>query len=88
MPRPTLAQLAYGTATVVCATLAMLLLSHARSLPAVLAVTVTALGLGLLVALALPRARRRAAAPQPPAPAVPTPRPADRVRTPHASLYR
>ncbi len=86
MPRPTLAQLAYGTATVICATLAMLLLAQVRSLPAVLAVAATALALGLLVALALPRPRQRTAAPT--LPATSGPRPADRAPAPHASLHR
>jgi hypothetical protein len=86
MPRPTRAQLAYGTVTVVCATLVMLLLSGARSLPAVLAVAATALAAGVLVPLALHRPQQRAAAPV--TSAVPAPRQADRGRTPHASLRR
>ena len=84
MPRPTLAQLAYGTATVVCAVLAMLLLSEASSSLALLAVAATALALGLLVALALPGAPRRAM----PAPSASGRRPANRSRTTHVSLLR
>lgn len=56
MPRPTAAQFAYGALTVVFATLAMLLLSQARSATGIGVVAVAALGLGLLVALgAAPR---------------------------------
>lgn len=80
MARPMFAQLAYGTATVVCATFAMLLLSQARSTLAVLAVAVTALAAGLLVGLAL-RLPRRPDAPHP------APHPADRSRTPHVPVH-
>lgn len=58
MPRPTPAQLAYGSATVVLSTTAMLLLSEARSGPAVALVAVVALALGTLVALTAPSPRR------------------------------
>ncbi|NSC21927.1 hypothetical protein FM076_12250 [Streptomyces albus subsp. chlorinus] len=54
MPRPNAAQLAYGSATVVCSTLAMLLLSQARSGAWIAVIAVAALALGLLVALAVP----------------------------------
>ncbi|MEU1806046.1 hypothetical protein [Streptomyces sp. NPDC019937] len=54
MPRPTSAQLAYGSATVVLSTLAMLLLSETRSGLGVGMVTVAGLALGLLVALTVP----------------------------------
>lgn len=81
MARPMFAQLAYGTATVVCATFAMLLLTQARSALAVLAVAGAALAAGLLVALALRLPRRREA---PHA----TPRPADhRPRTRHVPVH-
>lgn len=80
MARPMFAQLAYGTATVVCATFAMLLLSQARSALALLAVAVIALTAGLLVALSLRLPRHREARqPDPPT--------ADRPRTPHVSLH-
>lgn len=52
MPRPTPAQLAYGVLTVVCSTVAMLMLSQARSGAGVVLITVVALALGLLTALA------------------------------------
>ena len=57
MPRPTSAQLAYGSATVVLSTLAMLLLSETRSGVGVGMVTVAGLALGLLVALTVPVSR-------------------------------
>ncbi|MFF8964239.1 hypothetical protein ACF1BK_16025 [Streptomyces globisporus] len=55
MPRPTAAQFAYGSATVVATTLALLLLFRTESGVGVAAVGATALALGLLVALRLPR---------------------------------
>lgn len=54
MPRPTPAQLAYGSVTVICSTLAMLLLSGAPSGPGVAVIAVAGLALGLLVALTVP----------------------------------
>ncbi|MDI3389924.1 hypothetical protein QIS99_27580 [Streptomyces sp. B-S-A8] len=54
MPRPTAAQLVYGSATVVLATLAMLLLSRTRSGIGVAVIAVAALALGLLVAVTVP----------------------------------
>ncbi|NJP41886.1 hypothetical protein [Actinacidiphila epipremni] len=75
MPRPTTAQLAYGSLTVVLSTFAALLLSDVRSGAAVVAVAAGGLLLGLAVTVS---AARRAAAPRPaaaPAPAaVPVPR--------------
>ncbi|MCT2591250.1 hypothetical protein LHJ74_15265 [Streptomyces sp. N2-109] len=59
MPRPAPAQLAYGLVTVVCSTLAMLLLSDATSGMAVMLIAVVALALGLLVALTAPLVRSR-----------------------------
>ncbi|MEU6080581.1 hypothetical protein [Streptomyces sp. NPDC047108] len=57
MPRPTAAQLAYGSATVVFSTLAMLLLSQTRSGFGVTVIACTGLALGLLVALTVPAPR-------------------------------
>ncbi|MBJ3812059.1 hypothetical protein [Streptomyces flavofungini] len=54
MPRPTVAQLTYGSATVICSALAMLLLSQASSAPGIAVIALAALGLGLLVALTVP----------------------------------
>ncbi|MFJ5225715.1 hypothetical protein [Streptomyces sp. NPDC088400] len=51
MPRPTAAQLAYGSATVICSTLVMLLLSGTTTGIGVAVIAIAALGLGLLVAL-------------------------------------
>lgn len=54
MPRPTSAQLAYGSATVVCSTVVALLLSGARTGLQVGVIAVAGLALGLLVAVRLP----------------------------------
>lgn len=54
MPRPTAAQFAYGTCTVIFSTLAMLLLSRTSSGPGVALIAVAALALGLLVAMTVP----------------------------------
>ncbi|QCB26954.1 hypothetical protein E5N77_14130 [Streptomyces sp. SS52] len=55
MPRPTAAQFAYGTCTVILSTLAMLLLSQTSSGPGVAVIAVASLALGLLVAVTVPR---------------------------------
>lgn len=57
MPRPNPAQLAYGSATVICSTLAMLLLSQTHSGPGIVVIALAAMALGLLVALTAPSAR-------------------------------
>ncbi|WP_326690096.1 MULTISPECIES: hypothetical protein [unclassified Streptomyces] len=57
MPRPNPAQIAYGSATVICSSLAMLLLSQTRSGPGIVVIALAALALGLLVALTAPSAR-------------------------------
>ncbi|MFH8450337.1 hypothetical protein ACH4CD_13920 [Streptomyces fungicidicus] len=62
MPRPTVAQLVYGSCTVIFSTFAMLLLSGASSGAGVAIVAVSALALGLLVAMTVPLPRSRAAA--------------------------
>ncbi|MEV7424064.1 MULTISPECIES: hypothetical protein [unclassified Streptomyces] len=54
MPRPTAAQLAYGSATIVCSALVMLLLSGTTTGVGAALVGVAALALGLLVAVILP----------------------------------
>ncbi|MFJ8936388.1 hypothetical protein ACIRL0_11800 [Streptomyces sp. NPDC102365] len=54
MPRPTAAQLAYGSCTVLFSTLAMLLLSQTSSGPGVVIIALSALVLGLLVAMTVP----------------------------------
>ncbi|MFF7213410.1 hypothetical protein ACFZAU_23205 [Streptomyces sp. NPDC008238] len=79
MPRPTPAQLTYGSATVVLSTLAMLLLSEARSGFAVAVIAAAGLALGVLVAVtaAIPAGTRRTRR-EPPAEPHPVPRP--RVR--------
>ncbi|MCX4645167.1 MULTISPECIES: hypothetical protein [unclassified Streptomyces] len=65
MPRPTAAQLAYGSATVIFSTLAMLLLSQTSSGLGVAVIALAALGLGLLVALTVPLSKSRPAAAPP-----------------------
>ncbi|WP_419995344.1 hypothetical protein [Streptomyces boninensis] len=65
VPRPSLAQLAYGWATVLFSTTAMILLSQARSGFAIVLICVTGLALGILVALTAPAPRRRATTPAP-----------------------
>ncbi|MYS18812.1 hypothetical protein GA0115240_10134 [Streptomyces sp. DvalAA-14] len=62
MPRPTNAQVASGLSTVVLFTFLTLLLSGARSGPAVAAVAAGGMVLGLLVAAAVTAQRRKAAA--------------------------
>ncbi|MFE9400237.1 hypothetical protein ACFYNY_00475 [Streptomyces sp. NPDC006530] len=64
MPRPTAAQLSYGSATVVFSTVAMLLLSRTESGVGVAVIVLAALLLGLLVAVTVPMplAARRARA--------------------------
>lgn len=54
MPRPTYAQLASGSATVVLTTLAALLLSGTSAVVPVAVTAVAALALGVLVAVLLP----------------------------------
>lgn len=79
MSRPTAAQLAYGSATVVCSTVALLLLFPTASGPWVALVGVAALLLGLFVTLAAPVRRARAVsastgrAPAPTPASAPTP---------------
>ncbi|MCC5033173.1 hypothetical protein DMH02_008055 [Streptomyces sp. WAC 00631] len=66
MPRPTAAQLAYGSATVVCSTMVMLVLSQTRSVAGIASIALAGLALGLFVAVtvsgprAVPAAARRA----------------------------
>ncbi|MFD6306260.1 hypothetical protein ACFWFF_24885 [Streptomyces sp. NPDC060223] len=54
MPRPTAAQLTYGSCTVVFSTLAMLLLSQTSSGAGIAVIAFAALLLGLLVAMTVP----------------------------------
>ena len=58
MPRPTAAQLAYGSCTVIFSTLAMLLLSQTSSGVGIAVIAVAALLLGLLVALTVPMPKK------------------------------
>ncbi|MFJ3229469.1 hypothetical protein [Streptomyces sp. NPDC086787] len=61
MPRPTAAQLAYGSCTVIFSTLAMLLLSQTSSGVGIAVIALAALALGLLVAMTVPLPRNRTA---------------------------
>ncbi|MGW1778514.1 hypothetical protein ACWCQQ_05140 [Streptomyces sp. NPDC002143] len=54
MPRPNLAQLTYGSCTVIFSTLAMLLLSQTSSGPGIAVIVVAAVALGVLVAMTVP----------------------------------
>ncbi|MGW0879560.1 hypothetical protein [Streptomyces sp. NPDC002671] len=69
MPRPTAAQLAYGSCTVIFSTLAMLLLSQTSSALGITVIALAALALGLLVAMtaSLPRTRTAEAPTEAPA---------------------
>ncbi|GAA4917857.1 hypothetical protein ACFPM3_33110 [Streptomyces coeruleoprunus] len=87
MPRPTAAQLAYGSATVVCSTVALLLLFDPAGAGVAL-IGVVALLLGLLVTLAAPvrRARAAAASAAVSGPSARVPGPRARARTGEHSL--
>ncbi|WAL95756.1 hypothetical protein [Streptomyces sp. Je 1-369] len=61
MPRPTTAQITYGSVTVVFSTLAMLLLSQTSSGVGIAVIALAALGLGLLVAMTVPLPKQPAA---------------------------
>jgi hypothetical protein len=63
MPRPTAAQVAYGSVTVVFSTLAMLLMSRTSSGIGVAVIGTAALALGLLVAMTVPLPKRSETAP-------------------------
>ncbi|MDQ0761158.1 hypothetical protein [Streptomyces canus] len=62
MPRPTAAQIAYGSITVIFSTLAMLLLSQTSSAVGTAVIAVSALALGLLVAMTVPQPKPRVVA--------------------------
>jgi len=62
MPRPTAAQIAYGSLTVIFSTLAMLLLSQTSSAVGTAVIAVSALALGLLVAMTVPQPKARVVA--------------------------
>ncbi|MFK4102709.1 hypothetical protein ACI2L1_22020 [Streptomyces sp. NPDC019531] len=67
MPRPTAAQLSYGSITVIFSTLAMLLLSQTSSTVGIAVIAVSALALGLLVAMTVPQPKPRVVALRKPA---------------------
>ncbi|WP_055527114.1 hypothetical protein [Streptomyces graminilatus] len=85
-PRPTVAQLVYGSCTVILSTLAMLLLSQTDSGPGVALIALVALVLGLLVALTVPRPKPAAPVASPiVASSADTPAPRERVPAQAAS---
>jgi hypothetical protein len=96
MPRPTTAQLVYGSATVVLSTLAMLLLSEVRSGAGVAVIAAAGLLLGVLVAVSVTiplttRAKSQssgASASAPPGAPGPIPPPRARPRVREHSLRR
>nr|WSY54554.1 hypothetical protein OG999_33400 [Streptomyces sp. NBC_00886] len=71
MPRPTAAQLAYGSCTVIFSTLAMLLLSQTSSGLGIAVIAFAALALGLLVSLTVPQPKTRTTVVQTAVPAAP-----------------
>ncbi|MFC8272141.1 hypothetical protein ACFUJR_06265 [Streptomyces sp. NPDC057271] len=77
MPRPNAAQLAYGSATVVFSTVALLLLSRTTNALGIVVISTAGLLLGLLVAVTMPAHRKPVA----PAPVPPLPR-TDEIRVP------
>ncbi|MBV7698922.1 hypothetical protein [Streptomyces sp. TRM70350] len=82
MPRPTAAQLAYGSCTVIFSTLAMLLLSQTSSGAGIAVIAVAALLLGLLVAMTVPMPKRTPAPAPRPVTDVAPPMPATAAREP------
>ncbi|MGW6567458.1 hypothetical protein [Streptomyces sp. NPDC054975] len=66
MPRPNAAQLAYGSATVVFSTVALLLLSGTTNALGIAVISAAGLLLGVLVAMTMPAARRGTPAQVPP----------------------
>jgi hypothetical protein len=84
MPRPTAAQLAYGSFTVIFSTLAMLLLSQTSSGVGIAVVATAGLALGLLVAMTVPLPKQSPArAPRPVSAVQEVPAP---LRTPVGSV--
>ncbi|MFF5502440.1 hypothetical protein ACF1E9_04835 [Streptomyces roseolus] len=82
MQRPNAAQYAYGSAVVVLATAALLLVTGATGPPAVAAACLAGLVLGVLVAVTMPSAARPVKTPDAPAPAAGN----DAVRVPAARM--
>ncbi|MEU9705485.1 hypothetical protein [Streptomyces sp. NPDC047981] len=78
MQRPNAAQLAYGSATVVFSTVALLLLSSTTTALGIVAISTAGLLLGVLVAITLPATKRRGT----PAPVPATAPRTDEIRVP------
>ncbi|MDT9689289.1 hypothetical protein Q5762_13255 [Streptomyces sp. P9(2023)] len=83
MPRPNAAQLAYGSATVVFSTVALLLLSRTTNALGVVVISAAGLLLGVLVTTTMPATRRTTPDPVTPVPPVPQEAPrTDEIRVP------
>ncbi|MEU9996845.1 hypothetical protein [Streptomyces sp. NPDC050848] len=82
MPRPNAAQLAYGSATVVFSTVALLLLSRTTNTLGIVVISAAGLLLGVLVAMTMPARRRTPAAPVAPATPAATLPLTDEIRVP------
>ncbi|WP_314616809.1 hypothetical protein [Streptomyces stackebrandtii] len=82
MQRPNAAQLAYGSATVVLATVALLLLSRTTTTLGIAVICVAGLLLGVLVAVTMPVRTRPVKTSAPPAPAAPAALGNEEIRIP------
>ncbi|WP_369033440.1 MULTISPECIES: hypothetical protein [Streptomyces] len=87
-PRPTTAQLAYGSCTVILSTLAMLLLSQTSSGPGVVLIALVGLVLGLLVAMTVPRPKQSRATSQVVASSAAPAAPRERVPVQASSVHQ
>ncbi|MCP3819453.1 hypothetical protein NLX86_15465 [Streptomyces sp. A3M-1-3] len=88
MPRPTAAQLAYGSATVIASTIVMLLLSQTSTGLGVAVISAAALALGVVVAVIVPAPKKTARTVRSNRASVPSGAPAARVPEPEHSLHR
>ncbi|MFE1550463.1 hypothetical protein [Streptomyces sp. NPDC058718] len=82
MQRPNAAQLAYGSATVVLATVALLLLSRTTTTLGIAVICAAGLLLGVLVAVTMPVRTRRVKTSAPPVPAAPAALGNEEIRIP------
>ncbi|KQX17255.1 hypothetical protein ASC82_03355 [Streptomyces sp. Root431] len=82
MQRPNAAQLAYGSATVVLATVALLLLSRTTTTLGIAVICAAGLLLGVLVAVTMPVRTRPVKTSAPPAPAAPAALGNEEIRIP------
>ncbi|MFC9700144.1 hypothetical protein ACFTWD_05545 [Streptomyces sp. NPDC056943] len=82
MQRPNAAQLAYGSATVVLATVALLLLSRTTTTLGIAVICAAGLLLGVLVAVTMPVRTRPVKTSAPPVPAAPATLGNEEIRIP------